>query len=223
MIEQRTDKQKVYWEKERRRRSPDHPAIAAFARPKIEYIVKLICIRKEQKILDVGCGNGFFTYYFSEICDPVGLDFSRRMLSINPSEKLVQGTANSLPFSDESFDVVFCSNLLHHARDPRDMVEEMKRVSRGYVILSEPNRNNPLMALFSAIIAEERGALKFSLRYMEDLAKTCGLDVIDSCSMGSIVPNKTPPSMLKLFCLVDWRMPLGFYNLVVAQKQEMTD
>lgn len=211
------DKQRVYWEAERKRRSPDHPVVEAFATSKINYVRKSININKGTKILDVGCGNGFFTYYLSKISSPVGVDYSRHMLLINPCEILVQGSAVSLPFKDGSFDVVFCSNLLHHLKDPKEAILEMMRVSGEYVVLSEPNRNNPLMALFSAKVVEERGALNFSLGYMRGLAEECGLKIIDSCSIGSIVPNKTPLSLLRLFKMVDWKNPVGFYNIVVAR------
>ena len=73
-------------------------------------------------ILDVGCGNGFFTYYFSKLAYTVGIDYSRYMLSINPGALLIQGSALALPFKTDSFDLVFCSNLLHHVKDPEAVV-----------------------------------------------------------------------------------------------------
>lgn len=211
--------QKHFWENEKERRNPTHPVVEAFAAPKIDLIKRSICIKKDTTLLDIGCGNGFFTYPLSMICSTIGMDFSRRMLSLNPCEMLAQGSALALPFRGASFDIVFCSNLLHHVDRPEEAVKEMQRVSRNYVILSEPNRNNPLMALFSAKVPEERGALKFTLGYMRNLAQVSNLDVIESCSMGSIVPNKTPLPLLKLFKAVDWKMPFGFYNIVIAHKR----
>ena len=211
--------QKEFWEMKKKRRSPDHPVIDAFVAPKIDYIRSHIDINKTTSILDVGCGNGFFLYSFSKISNPVGLDFSHQMLSMNPCKKIVQGSALFLPFKDKSFDVVFCSNLLHHIEDPQEAIADMKRVSKRYVILSEPNRNNPLMALFSAKVAEERGALKFSLKYMRGLIEACGLNIVDSCSMGSIVPNKTPLKLLAFFKRIDRESSLGFYNLIISKRQ----
>ena len=121
------------------------------------------------RILDVGCGNGFFTYYFSKLAYTVGIDYSRYMLSINPCNPLIQGSALSLPFRANSFDLFFCSNLLHHVEDLESVVSEMKRVSKKFIVLSEPNRNNPLMALFSVLIREERGQLKFSLSCLKKI------------------------------------------------------
>ncbi len=216
MIENRIEHQNKYWEKERR--SPEHSVIEAFASPKIDYIRNYVDLSKNTKLLDIGCGNGFFTYYFSQIIDPVGLDYSRYMLSINPCNSLVQATALSLPFKNDTFDIVFCSNLLHHVEHPIIVLREMKRVSKEFVILSEPNRNNPFMLLFSIIVREEHGALRFSLRYMKRLVELCGLKTIASCAMGSIVPNKTPLLLLKWFQKIDWKIPFGLYNVVISHR-----
>ena len=217
MTENKMEYQRKYWEGEGERRPPEHPVIEAFVIPKINYIRDYVDLSK-MSILDVGCGNGFFTYYFSKLAYTVGLDYSKYMLSINPCNPLIQGSALSLPFKANSFDLIFCSNLLHHVEDPEIVVKEMKRLSKNFVVLLEPNRNNPLMALFCATVLEERGALKFSLGYMERLVEICGLETIASCSMGSIVPNKTPLSLLKWFKKVDWKGPFGFYNIVISRK-----
>lgn len=217
MTESKREHQREYWEGERERRSPEHPVIDAFVTPKINYISDYVDLSK-MSILDVGCGNGFFTYYFSKLAYTVGIDYSRYMLSINPCDLLIQGSALQLPFKTNSFDLVFCSNLLHHVKNPEIVVSEMKRVSKKFVILSEPNRNNPLMALFSVLIREERGQLKFSLSYLKKVAISSGLNILDACSLGSVVPNKTPLFLLELFKKMDKKSVVGFYSIVLAHK-----
>ena len=210
--------QKDYWDTFRKRRTPNHPVVKAFVEPKIDFIKENIGHIENLTVLDVGCGNGYFTSNFSKFSYTVGLDYSRFMLSINPCNKLIQSSALSLPFKDNTFDLVFCSNLLHHIDDPTKAIKEMKRVSRKFVIISEPNRNNPLMALFSAIVEEERGALKFSLKYLETLVERCELKTIASCSIGSVVPNKTPKSLLKFFSIIDKKSSFAFYNIIISSK-----
>ncbi len=39
---------------------------------------------RNTRLLDVGCGNGFFSYYFDQVCEVVGVDFSGKMLEKNP-------------------------------------------------------------------------------------------------------------------------------------------
>jgi SAM-dependent methyltransferase len=47
--------------------------------------------------------------------------------------------AENLALSDESYDVVFAHEVLHHCRSPHRALCEMLRVSREFVIFQEPN------------------------------------------------------------------------------------
>lgn len=194
-----------------KKRSPNHPAVEACLKPKLEYIQNHIDL-VGMRVLDIGCGNGFLTYYLSKITPTVGLDISREILSINPCKQLVLGSALNMPFRDNSFDVVCCANLLHHLESPELAVDEMVRVSKEYIVICEPNKFNPLMALFSLITRGERRLLKLSLKKL--LRK---LNVIGSCTLGSIVPNKTPLFALKLLQKIDGKYPFGFYRMIIAR------
>lgn len=212
--------QKEYWERKslQKRRSPKHPVVEAFAKPKINYIKKYIKFSKETTLLDVGCGNGFFSYHFSRLCDVTGTDFSRQMLVINPITKKFLANAEKLPFEDNSFDVVFCSNLLHHLKNVEKCISEMVRVSKKYIIVSEPNRNNPFLFIFSAIVKEERKGLKFSLNYLKNMLRRRGLNIISSISTGMIFPNKTPTFLLPLLNLFNFNFPFGSFNIIITKK-----
>ncbi|HII71283.1 TPA: class I SAM-dependent methyltransferase [Candidatus Woesearchaeota archaeon] len=188
-------------------------------------MIKIVRPKKKAKmsLLDVGCGNGFFTKPFSRIFKTKGVDFSKRMVSLNPVKNCEVQDANNLKEKDNSYDIVFCSNLLHHLDSPEKAIKEMKRVSKKHIILSEPNRNNPFMFLFSLIRKEERGALKFSLGYLKKLCRSQNLKIVYGRTMGSIVPNKTPKWLLPFMKLVDNTPVLGFYILVIAQKKKRND
>ncbi len=221
MNSQKYESQKLYWKSPGERRKPDHPVIKAFAEPKIRYINNVI--RKDQEgkplsLLDVGCGNGFFTHYFEEFYTTYALDFSKVMLKNNSSKKKICGSATQLPFGDDSFDIAFCSNLLHHLEEPEVAILEMKRVSREYVVLSEPNRNNSLMFMFGIIKKEERGTLRFSLRYMQRLIEGAGLRLICASKRGIILPNKTPSFLLPLLRRLEGEFAFAFYNIIVSEK-----
>ncbi len=75
------------------------------------------------RVLDVGCGikpyYPFFAPYASEY---VGVDIK------NPQADL-QGTAESLPVPDASFDVVLCTQVLEHSPDPDQAVRELWRAT----------------------------------------------------------------------------------------------
>ncbi len=217
------DREKLYWESTRERREPIHPVIQAFVEPKIKYINKILLNNRggdDLSLLDIGCGNGFFSYHFRSFYHTVALDFSEYMLKKNSCELKVCGSANKLPFNDDSVDITFCSNLLHHLGNPQEAVSEMKRVSRKYVVLSEPNRNNPLMFMFGLLKKIEWGTLKFSLRYMKKLVEGEGLKIISASSMGIILPNKTPPVLLPYIKKLDGQFPCAFYNILISEKMK---
>lgn len=214
------EEQKEFWEREdlKKRRDPQHPVIKAYSVSKIEEIQKYVPINKETKLLDVGCGNGFFTYYFDQICDTTGIDFSEKMVALNPVKQKAVMNAEKMDFPDNTFDVIFCHALLHHVDDIDKVVTEMKRVSKKYVVLLEPNRNNPLMFLFSLLVKEEWKAMRFSPRYMKKFVKRNGLTIKKSFSYGMIVPNKTPKPLLGIMKLFNFKQPFGMTNFVIAEK-----
>lgn len=212
--------QKQYWGREelKKRRHPEHPVIAEYVIPKIALIQQYIELNKATKLLDVGCGNGFFTYYFDKICDVSGVDYSEKMLSLNPVKKTFLMDAADLKFENNSFDIVFCHALLHHVNDIDRVVSEMRRVSKKYIVIIEPNRNNPLIFLFSLLKKEERMALKFSIAFLKNVVEKNSARIIASFSYGMLVPNKTPLFLLPVARLFDFKQPCGMTNFLIAEK-----
>ena len=89
----------------------------------------------DQHILEVGCGTGHWLRSLDG-CETrvTGVDASARMLARArvqaPRAVLVQGAAERLPWTGESFDRVFCINALHHFRDKVAFLREAMRVLR---------------------------------------------------------------------------------------------
>jgi len=189
-----------------------------YALSKIGQVRKFVQLDQKTRLLDVGCGNGFFSVPFSEQCDTVGVDFSEKMLARNPIPKKLLMDATHLAFQDLAFDVVFCHALLHHVENPVAVLKEMKRVSRRYVVILEPNRANPLMYLFSALVPEERKALDFSLGYLKGKMEESGLKMIAALSHGMTVPNKTPGFLLPLVKKLDFPQPWGMTNILIGER-----
>jgi len=214
--------QRKFWlnKKRKERRSPFHPVVTAFVKPKIEFIKKNINLESKATLLDVGCGNGYFTLHFAKHYDVTGLDYSEVMLNMNPYKKLVLGNAYKLPFSNDTFDIVFCSNLLHHLSSPWQAIEEMKRVSKRYIIISEPNRNNPLMFLFGLFNKEEWGSLKSSQNYFKQNFFKLNLVTKNLLISGMTFPNKTPASLLPILKFFDFNFFMGGYITIIAEKCE---
>ncbi len=213
--------QREYWDSRSKRRSPSHPAVQAFALPKIELLRQRLTLLTEDKpsLLEIGAGNGYFSVVLDEYFSLTCTDFSENMLQMNPVAEEQKQTcdAEDIPFDDNSFDVVFCANLLHHLEDPRLAVNEMKRVAKHYVCLIEPNILNPAMFLFGLLKKEEHGSLKFTPSYMRRLLKASGLEVDTLLQHGSIVPNKTPSGLLPFLNYVNVPFLFGLYHIAVCR------
>lgn len=109
--------------------------------------------------------SGMSTYFgFSSFLD-VGAGTGRAMLSIAASlpgatvrgvepvealrsvayskgvdrDALTDGDAGELPFADDSFDVAMMFGVLHHVREPARCIDELLRVSRRAIFLSDLN------------------------------------------------------------------------------------
>lgn len=105
--------------------------------------------------LDVGCGVGHWGAMLGEHLAPdawvIGVDREARWVEkateravargVSARHRYVQGSAEALPFADESFDLVTCQTLLLHVADPAAVLREMVRVLRpgGLVAVCEPN------------------------------------------------------------------------------------
>jgi SAM-dependent methyltransferase len=110
-----------------------------FWHPVIPTFQKYFKLTSESSILDVGCAKGFMMHDLSELISGInveGIDISEYAINnviedMKPYVKV--GDAKSLPFDDNSFDVVISINTVHNLE--RDecgkALQEIERVSRG--------------------------------------------------------------------------------------------
>lgn len=121
-------------------------------------------IRPGMRILELGCGTGYFTKKLAETGASVtAIDISPDLLKVAAAEhaaanvNLVIENACAMTFPDESFDSVVGSSVLHHLDVPRALAE-IWRVLRpgGSLYFTEPNLLNPQIALQKKIPAIKR-------------------------------------------------------------------
>lgn len=105
---------------------------------------------EEQKILDLGCGTGFFTRILAEQsgADITGVDINETLLAgakdiaaeQNLNIRYEIGDITDLRFDDNSFDIVMCDIMLECFRDITIPLQEMVRVCKpgGLVVAIEP-------------------------------------------------------------------------------------
>ena len=96
-----------------------------------------------KSILDVGCGEGTFLNMLTRLgraSTIVGLDVSETALKYVEGQK-IRASAGGLPFGNRSFDLVTCLETLEHLKQEVFIraIEEIKRVTKKYIIVSVPN------------------------------------------------------------------------------------
>jgi SAM-dependent methyltransferase len=100
-------------------------------------------------LLDVGSGTGRGVKHLLDRHEGVevrGIEPVRGLIdqaeAANgvPKGVIVEGSGESLPFGDESFDAVCELGVLHHVPKPEDVIAEMMRVARRAIFLSDENR-----------------------------------------------------------------------------------
>jgi SAM-dependent methyltransferase len=91
-------------------------------------------------VLDIGCGSSRIVQTMTRA---VGMDLALRKLRWlrAPGRLLLQGDMNFLPFGDETFDAVVCSEVIEHIPRAEVRLTELVRVLRpqGVLILGTPD------------------------------------------------------------------------------------
>jgi 2-polyprenyl-3-methyl-5-hydroxy-6-metoxy-1,4-benzoquinol methylase len=112
----------------------------------------LEAVPPKASLLDVGTGLGDIPFRAREVArqraielTTVGLDSALALAQSNRAALTfsVCGDALHLPFADRSFDIVMCSQVLHHFAgvDAVSLLREMNRVARVRVIVSDLRRS----------------------------------------------------------------------------------
>lgn len=216
------DRQKQYWERDHGFRPYDHPVVELFAEQRLRMLRRWIDFSAVRRALDVGCGDGFSTFYVRRHLRNVwATDRSTVMLSRHPlrgEARLTAADARTLPYRDGAFDFVYGWEILHHVSEPAAVVAEMARVSSRYVLVAEPNRYNPAQFAFGLYDVEHRWALRYSPSYLAGLCTRAGLRLVKTGTGGLILPNRTPHVLARAFARLPYQVPLGISNLVLAEK-----
>ncbi len=96
------------------------------------------------KLLDLGCGRGEFGRAFKEqglIVEGADIETDTEFLPKDFPVKNFDFTTERFPYEDESFDVVFSKSTIEHAYEPKNFLEEQKRILKkgGRIIVMTPD------------------------------------------------------------------------------------
>ena len=133
-------------------------------------------------VLDVGCGNGLFLKKLSLLNKNLQLfgveanqfliDKARQNTPLAHMD-LVDLNQGQLPFANDTFDSIFCLDVIEHLVNPLDLLKEIKRVLKpsGHLILCTPDR--------FAFLADQRFGKNFGELLIFNLKKLLGKTFVD--------------------------------------------
>ena len=138
-----------YWDGDRRICYGGYKYIQGRWNAVIHSLIKTYNLSSNSKILDVGCGKGFFLYDFIKISpnsEINGLDISSYAIEQSPREirdQLVIGDAKKLPWTNNYFDLVISINTIHNLYnyDLHSALKEIERVGKNKYVCVESYRN----------------------------------------------------------------------------------
>ena len=109
------------------------------------FLIDMASECEKGRALDIGCGTGVNANHLKKLGFKItGLDLSHlaiKKLIDNGHEGIVHDIAKGIPFEENSFELVFASEVIEHLDDIVDFLTEIKRVLKpgGTLLLSTPN------------------------------------------------------------------------------------
>jgi SAM-dependent methyltransferase len=121
-----------------------------------ERLEKFKSIAEEARVIEVGSGAHGLIFYFGANrgvgVDPLAVSYRRLFPRWQNCAPTIAAVGERLPFSEQSFDVVICDNVVDHAESPAGIVAELVRVLRtGGLLYFTVNVHHPVYALAAGV------------------------------------------------------------------------
>lgn len=192
----RDSENKVYFD--RWSESYDQGRISPWFQYTQRLTIDLLKLKPGARVLDVGCGTGYAVRYLGQLDDvekACGIDISAGMVEAAQEQvspdlvdkiQFVEASSDDIPFPDDEFDHVICTNSFHHYPDPVKALKEMQRVlkSGGQIVIFE---NAPDLSWYTwgwdrLLRIIEKGHVKYyTCKELEAILKGAGLESLELC------------------------------------------
>ena len=127
-------------------------------RRRARWLIENLSLKNKDKVLDLGCGDGYYLFLLSNLginVNLIGLDNYKPALASAKKNlkskkiRLIFSNASRLPFKTNYFDKVVASEVLEHVSNDLKVVSEVRRVLKpgGIFVLSVPHANYPFFGI----------------------------------------------------------------------------
>jgi len=116
--------------------------------PRFRKVLEMASKLGGKKLLDIGCGDGTYTLVLKEALhteETVGIEISIVAVG-RANDKGIKAyqldiDEEEFPFENESFDIIYCGEIIEHLFNPDHLLDEIRRVLKpgGRCIITTPN------------------------------------------------------------------------------------
>lgn len=99
------------------------------------------CMPNGVGVLDVGCGNGQIDKQLLQSRGDLTIEGVDVLVRDNTAIPVTHFDGKSLPYTDNSKDVVMFVDVLHHTEDPEASLREALRVTKRWILIKDHNRD----------------------------------------------------------------------------------
>ncbi len=169
--------------------------------PRFEVLARWIRPNLSDKIFECGCGSGYLSSLIKKQSPDIfisGCDISEKALEraktiLNRTYPLNLDKEN-IPESNESFDIVVCSEVLEHLYDPAHCLDELTRILKKsgvlYITVPNlvyfPNRLRVLVGIIPPVINDIRHIRPFSKEKIEKMLYQRGYEITRFTATGRL-------------------------------------
>lgn len=161
-------------------------------------VIALLNLREGQRFLDLGCGTGWAVRYAASIVQNkgefYGIDISPKMLekakeSCGSCENIhfYGADVETLPFENDYFDFIICTNSFHHYFTPSKVLAEVYRVLKpgGKLFILDATADGPIIKIMDNWIRKRdpTHVRMYSTRELRALFSSAGLNHVSSKSI----------------------------------------
>ena len=121
-----------------------------------ELLEKFQTISDDARVIEVGSGAHGLIFYFGSRhgvgVDPLAVSYRNLFPRWQNSAATIAAVGEQLPFSNASFDVVLCDNVVDHAESPIGIVGELVRILKpGGLLYFTVNVHHPVYAMAAGV------------------------------------------------------------------------
>lgn len=167
-----------------------------FGRERVEILERYCGALKSKRILDVGCGTGYFLAAAQDKCDHCyGTEFSQRLRAFAIEKTGLQVFDKDLSeLPERDFDIITLFDVIEHIQQPVPFMRSVAALLKpgGHILVFTPNFDSfsiRVMGEHSSIVDPTEHVVLFTIPSMKHLGERLNCDTVYSETQGMDVQN----------------------------------